>query len=210
VAVEIIKVCGITRVEDALHAAREGATAVGFNFYPGSPRFVDFGLAAILGSVVPRSVLKVGVFVDESAERIREVARAVGLHVAQLHGTESPHDCEVLAPLRVRKAVRIADGWNPESLAEYSCEAFLLDTAGEGGLRGGTGRSFPWEIARRAARHGKIIIAGGLDGSNVAEAIRIGAPWGVDASSRLESSPGVKDPEKVREYLGNARSAENA
>ncbi len=208
--VEIIKVCGITRVEDAIHAVREGATAVGFNFYPGSPRYVNFGMGAILGAVVPRNVLKVGVFVDESAERILEVARAASLDVVQLHGSEAPIDCEVLAPLRVWKAVRVGEGWTPESLAEYSCEAFLLDTASDGGLRGGTGRSFPWEMARRAARHGKIIIAGGLDGGNVAEAIRIGAPWGVDASSKLESSPGVKDPEKVREYLGNARSAENA
>ncbi len=209
-SLEIIKVCGITRLEDAIHAVREGATAVGFNFYPGSPRYVDFGRGAILASVVPRNVLKVGVFVDETSERIMEVARAVSLDVVQLHGNEPPFDCEALEPLRVWKAVRIADGWNPDSLADYSCEAFLLDTAGDRDLRGGTGRSFPWEIARRAARHGRIIIAGGLDGSNVVEAIHTGAPWGVDASSKLESAPGVKDPKKVREYLGNARRAENA
>ena len=207
---EIIKVCGITRVEDALYAVREGATALGFNFYPGSPRYVDFGRGAILSSVVPRSVLRVGVFVDEAADRIIETAHAVGLDVIQLHGSETPHDCELLAPLRVWKGVRVTEGWTPNVLGDYPCEAFLLDAAGENGAWGGTGRTFPWEVARQAAPYGKIIIAGGLDGGNVEQAIRMAAPWGVDASSRLERSPGVKDPEKVRAYLQGARKGENA
>ena len=206
---EIIKVCGITRVEDALYAAREGATAIGINFYPGSPRYVDFGRGAILSSVVPRTVLKVGVFVDEMADRIIEIARAVGLDVVQLHGSETPYDCELLAPLRVWKALRVGEGWTPEVLRDYPCEAFLLDTAAGNGALGGTGHTFPWGVARRAAQYGKIIIAGGLDASNVEEAIRIAAPWGVDASSHLERSPGVKDPEKVKAYLQNARKGEN-
>lgn len=203
---EIIKVCGITRIDEALHAAREGATALGFNFYPGSPRYVNFGLGAILGSVVPRHILKVGVFVDEEAERILETVRAASLDVVQLHGAETPHDCELLEPVRVWKAVRVGDGWNPQCLSDYSCEAFLLDTAAEG-VYGGTGRSFSWEMARQAGRYGKIIIAGGLDGTNVGEAIREGAPWGVDASSRLERAPGIKDPAKVHEYLQAAHEA---
>ena len=198
---EIIKVCGITRVEDAVYAVREGATALGLNFYPGSPRYIDHGRGAILGAVVPRNVLKVGVFVDEAPERIRVVAQAVRLDVVQLHGNETPFDCETLAPLRVWKAFRVGDGFDPRALAQYSCEAFLLDAAGESGMRGGTGQSFPWTVARHGARYGKIIIAGGLDGGNVSEAIRAGDPWGVDAGSRLERSPGVKDPDKVREYL---------
>lgn len=206
---EVIKVCGVTRVEDALLAVREGATAIGLNFYPGSQRYVDFGRGAVLGSVVRHGVLKVGVFVDESAERILETARAVGLDVAQLHGNETPHDCELLAPLRVWKAVRVGEEWKPEVLRDYSCEAFLLDGAGTNGAPGGTGRTFRWELARAAAQYGKIIIAGGLDGGNVAEAIRAGAPWGVDASSRLERSPGVKDPDKLREFLHNARKGED-
>lgn len=206
---EIIKVCGVTRVEDALFAAGAGATAIGLNFYPGSPRYIDFGRGAILGAVIPRNVLKVGVFVDESAGRILDIAEAVGLDVIQLHGSETPHDCEALAPLRVWKALRVGEGFVLQSLSDYPCEAFLLDAAGESGVSGGTGLTFPWEMARQARRYGKIIIAGGLDGSNVGEAIRRGDPWGVDASSRLESSPGVKDPVKVREFLGNARKGEN-
>ena len=205
-ALEIIKICGITRIEDALHAAREGATAIGLNFYPGSPRYVDFGRGAMIAAVAPSHVLKVGIFVDEAPARIIETARAVRLDVVQLHGSESPHDCEVLEPLRVWKAFRVGDEFDPHTLADYRCcEALLLDTASLDGSLGGTGSTFPWGLARAAAQYGKIILAGGLDGANVAEAIRVAAPWGVDASSRLERSPGVKDPVKVREFLGQAR-----
>ena len=186
-----------------MQAARDGATAIGLNFYPGSPRYVNFGMAAMIRAVLPAGLLKVGIFVDEEAERIRITARAVGLDVVQLHGQETPFDCETLAPLRVWKAFRVADEFDPARLAEYSCEAFLLDAAGE--MFGGTGRTFPWGIARAAGRYGKIIVAGGLDGSNVGEAIRQAQPWGVDASSRLERSPGVKDPAKVQEFLNEAR-----
>ena len=204
-ALEIIKVCGITRVEDALLAAREGATAIGLNFYPGSPRYLDFGRGAMIGAVAPHNILKVGIFVDETSDRIRDTARAVRLDVVQLHGAESPFDCEALAPLRVWKAFHVGEDFDPRQLAGYSCEAFLLDAAGEDGARGGTGRAFPWSVAREAARYGKIIVAGGLDADNVADAIRAAGPWGVDASSRLELSPGVKDPIKVREFLWAAK-----
>src|ERR1051325_8351929 len=97
VPLEVIKICGVTRLEDALLAVREGATAIGLNFYPGSQRYVDFGRGAILGSVIPPAVLRIGVFVDEPPDRILETARAARLDVVQLHGTETPHDCEVLA-----------------------------------------------------------------------------------------------------------------
>lgn len=197
-ALEIIKVCGITRMEDALAAARDGATAIGLNFYPGSPRYVDFGLAAMIRAVVPAAVTKVGIFVDEDPERIRTTAKAVGLDVVQLHGAEVPFDCETLAPLRVWKAFRVETNFDPHALTQYPCEAFVLDGAV-------TGRTFPWGIARAAAQYGRIIVAGGLDAGNVAEAIREAQPWGVDASSRLERSPGVKDPAKMREFIDEAK-----
>lgn len=206
-ALEVIKICGITRVDDALGAVRAGATAVGLNFYPGSPRAVDFGQAAIIAAVVPKTVLRVGIFVDEASDRIRDTVRAAGLDVVQLHGSETPHDCEVLDPLPVWKAFRVADGFDFHVLSDYRCAAFLFDPVAGDGALGGTGQSFPWKLAREAARYGKIIIAGGLDASNVGEAIRIGAPWGVDASSRLERSPGVKDPEKVRDFIQAARQS---
>lgn len=204
--VEIFKICGITRIEDALGAARDGATAIGLNFYPGSPRSIDFGRAAMIAAVLPAHVLKVGVFVDEESARIRDTARAVGLDVIQLHGSETPHDCEVLAPLRVWKAFRVGDGFDPGGLAKFPCEAYLLDAFGEEGVLGGTGRTFPWGVARAAARFGKIVLAGGLDASNVAEAVRQADPWGVDASSRIERSQGVKDATKMREFLHAAKS----
>lgn len=202
---EIIKICGITRVEDALLAARSGATAIGLNFYPGSPRYIDFSHAAMICAVLPAGVLKVGLFVDEDPDRIRKTARAARLDVIQLHGDETPAACEALAPLRIWKAFRVGGGFEPGALAKYRCEAFLLDAAGEASVYGGTGRTFPWGVARAASRHGRIVVAGGLDGSNVAEAIREAQPWGVDASSRLERSPGVKDPEKVRDFIDEAK-----
>ncbi len=197
-ALEIIKVCGITRVEDALSAARDGATAIGLNFYPGSPRYVDLGLAAMIRAVLPAAVIKVGIFVDEDPERIRTTTQAVGLDVVQLHGSEVPFDCETLAPLRVWKAFRVETAFDPHVLTQYPCEAFVLDGAA-------AGRTFPWGIARAAAQYGRVVVAGGLDAGNVAEVIREAQPWGVDASSRLERSPGVKDPVKVREFLNEAK-----
>ncbi len=202
---EVIKICGITRVEDALLAAREGATAIGLNFYPGSLRYVSFSQGAMIAATVPHGVWKVGVFVDETPDRILETARSVGLDVVQLHGNESPHDCEVLQPVRVWKALRVTEGFDPASLHYYPCEAILLDTAAGEGAYGGSGLTFPWEVARAAARHAKIIIAGGLDAGNVADAISVGHPWGVDGNSRLESAPGIKDPSRVQTFVRAAK-----
>jgi len=199
VPLEIIKICGITRVEDALNAHRAGATAIGLNFYPGSPRYVDFGIAAMIRAVLPPSILKVGVFVDEDPQRIRDIAGAVGLDVIQLHGSEVPFDCETLVPLRVWKAFRVGDAFDLPQLSAYSCEAFLLDSPA-------SGRTFSWGIARAAAQYGRILVAGGLDASNVGEAIHQAQPWGVDASSRLERSPGVKDADEVRAFVSAAQN----
>jgi phosphoribosylanthranilate isomerase len=204
--VEIIKVCGITSVADALVTVQSGATAVGFNFFPGSPRYVSVSAAAGIAAVVPAHVLRVGIFVNEMAEQIRTIARAVRLDVVQLHGDESPEDCIALADLRVWKAFRIGNSFSLSALEPYACEAFLLDGDSAAGLFGGGGRTFPWPIAREAKRWGRIIVAGGLDASNVADAIREVQPWGVDASSKLEARPGVKDPGKVQQYLDAAKS----
>jgi phosphoribosylanthranilate isomerase len=203
---EIVKVCGITSVADARYAADQGATALGFIFYAGSPRYIRPQQAAMIAACVPATVLRVGLFVNESAETIRNVAAAVRLNIAQLHGDETPQACAELSDLRVWKGIRIGDAFDPSRLAEYSCEAFLLDAASKDGAYGGTGRTFPWGKAVEAKAHGKIIVAGGLDGDNVADLIRQADPWGVDACSKLESQPGVKDPEKVRRYLDAAKS----
>jgi phosphoribosylanthranilate isomerase len=182
----VVKVCGITRREDAFVAVEAGASALGFIFYPKSPRYVAPEAAAPLSEGF-KDVLKVGIFVDESPAAIEAAMRAAKLDVAQIYGNAVPND------MRVWRAFRPADAVNAES-----AEASLLDGPANG-------MSFDWQIARGPGH--KIIVAGGLDASNVAEAIRITKPWGVDASSKLESSPGIKDREKVRAFVKAAREA---
>jgi phosphoribosylanthranilate isomerase len=181
----MVKICGITRREDALAAVEAGASAVGFIFYPKSPRFVTAAAAAALAEGL--NAWKVGVFVDESPVAVEAVMRAAKLDVAQIYGGALPENT------RVWKAFRPSDAVTPEG-----AEAILLDGPANG-------ISFDWNIARDN-RH-KIIVAGGLDASNVADAIRIAQPWGVDASSKLESAPGIKDHEKVRAFVRAAREA---
>jgi phosphoribosylanthranilate isomerase len=182
----MIKVCGITRREDAMAAADAGASAIGFIFYAQSPRYVTPERAAELGDALP--VWKVGVFVDETAATVEAVMRAANLDIAQIYGGQAP------AEARVWRAFRMtSDFANP---SPEDAEAILLDGPANGA-------SFDWKMARTAAE--KIIVAGGLDASNVAEAIRIAQPWGVDASSRLETAPGVKDHEKIRAFVKAAR-----
>jgi phosphoribosylanthranilate isomerase len=180
----MIKVCGITRREDAVAAAEAGASAVGFIFYPKSPRYVAPERAAGLGDGLP--VWKVGVFVDESPAAIAAVMRTARLDVAQIYGGEIP------AGLRAWRAVRLPLPPGSGAINNIGAEAMLFD-----GAKNGT--SFDWAWARNAAE--KVIVAGGLDASNVAEAIRTAQPWGVDASSRLETVPGIKDHEKVRAFV---------
>lgn len=160
----------------------------------------------MVSAVVPPGVLKVGVFVNEPADSIRSIAAAARLDVVQLHGDEEPADVAALEHLRVWKALAVHEKFDAAELEAYPAEAFLLD-APAGDAYGGTGRQFPWAKAVEAKRFGKIIVAGGLDADNVAQAIREVDPWGVDSSSKLESKPGVKDAERVREYLAAARSA---
>ena len=184
----MVKVCGITRREDAVAAAEAGASALGFIFYPQSPRCVTPAQAAELGEGLP--VWKVGVFVDETPAAIETAIRAARLDIVQIYGDASPSGA------RVWRAFRVGNSFD-HSLA-HGVEAVLLDGANNGS-------SFDWSLARNAAE--KVIVAGGLDASNVAEAIRTAQPWGVDASSRLETAPGIKDHEKVRAFVEAARKA---
>lgn len=193
----IVKVCGITRREDALAAVEAGATALGFIFYEQSPRYVRPERAAELGDGL--DAWKVGVFVDEPPAAIDAVMRAARLDIAQVYGDCVPQNGRVWRAVRVR-GVDAKEDWQAGSLAYLAdtCEAMLLD-----GVANGV--SFDWKMARDAGE--KVIIAGGLDASNVGEAIRVARPWGVDASSRLELAPGIKDREKVRQFIEAARGA---
>lgn len=199
------KVCGIRRAEDARHAARSGANAIGMIFYPPSPRSIAAEAAGRVASAVPEGVRRVGVFVNERPANIAAVVRRAGLHTVQLHGDESPADCEAVrgvvdGGIEIWKAVRVATGFDGADLGTFDVDAFLLDTAREGSY-GGTGETFPWHLAELARPFGRIILSGGLDGSNAADAARIVRPWGIDSSSRLEVRPGVKDPARVEQFL---------
>lgn len=188
----MIKICGITRREDAVAAAEAGASAIGFIFYKKSPRYIAPERARELGDGL--ELLKVGVFVDESPALVEYAMRRADLQIAQVYGDAGGVKCE-----RLWLAVRVRDG----RLAGFggpAHEALLLDGSANG-------VSFDWKMARDLSGEIKIIIAGGLNPSNVAEAIRIAQPWGVDASSGLESAPGVKDHEKVRQFILAAKQA---
>jgi phosphoribosylanthranilate isomerase len=199
-----VKICGITRLEDALLAAGEGAAAVGFIFAPSSPRYIDPESAGCIIRSLPPFVTPVGVFVNEPRESILRTIAVAGVRCLQLHGDETPADTEGYH-LPVIKSFRVQQGFNPGVLAGYLTTAHLLDAYAPGAY-GGTGQTFDWEIALHAGRYGSIILSGGITPENVVSAIRMARPYAIDVSSGVESSPGVKDPDKIRRLFQNIRS----
>lgn len=200
-----VKICGITCREDALHAAACGADALGFVFYPGSPRCVTPERARAIIEALPPFVARVGLFVNETPERIRSVADVCGLDVLQLHGDETPEACSY-PPQRVVKALRVRDAASLAEHGRYRVAALLLD-AWVAQSYGGTGRRFNWELAETVARQRPVILAGGLTPGNVAAAVGQVRPYGVDVSSGVELAPGRKDPDKVAQFIRMAREA---
>jgi phosphoribosylanthranilate isomerase len=201
----MVKICGITRLEDALAAADAGANAVGFNFWRSGKRYVSPERAAEIAAALPAGIRRVGVFVDESAATVLAIASQVGLDTLQFHGAESPEYLKGVAGYVKWKAFRMTPGWNPGVLGTYpGVEAFLLDTAGA--TPGGTGQTFDWNWALAAKPWGRIVLAGGLTPQNVAEAIRTVQPWGVDVASGVEDSPRVKNHALIREFIRAART----
>jgi len=192
----MVKICGMTNFDDALAAVEDGATALGFNFWPKSLRYLSPENAAEITAKLPPDVWKVGVFVNEPPEQIERIAKAVGLDIVQLHGDEIAAESPAID--RVWKAYRVGRDFTSELLNNFPAEAFLLDGPAAS-LYGGAGKPFDWSVA--AGIQKKIIIAGGLDGENVREAIVQAEPWGVDACSRLESSPGRKDRERMKAFI---------
>ena len=191
----MVKICGIATQEDALAAIEAGAQAIGFNFYRDSPRYIAPTGATLIAEKLPADVIKVGVFVDETDEAIARIGLQVGLDVAQLYGATSS------STLRVWRAWPVAEGSDLSHVEDPVAEAFLLDGFTRG-LYGGTGTTFPWALARGLNK--KVIIAGGLDENNVEQAIEEARPWGVDACSRIEASPGKKDHDKMRRFIAAA------
>ena len=199
------KVCGITNPGDAREAADAGADAIGMIFAE-SPREVNVEEARRISVALPDGVLKVGVFVDAEPEEVLETAREVGLDLAQLHGDETPETVAAIrgAGLPVMKALRVR---NAEALAEiqsYEADLIMLD-AWSARVRGGTGETFDWGLAKSVKGRGNIVVSGGLTPENVREAIEFFEPYGVDASSSLEEKPGKKSGERVRRFVRAAK-----
>ncbi len=194
-----VKVCGITRVEDALLAAELGASAVGFVLWPGSPRAIDPFRARTIVRHLPALVSAVGVFVDQPVEYVRRVARLVPLDAVQLHGVESVAYCRDVGG-RVIKAVG-ASAATTATLDEWPREVVLLLDACDSRERGGTGRVIDWSVAATIARSRPAILAGGLRADNVAAAVSSVRPYGIDVSSGVEARPGVKDATRLREFF---------
>lgn len=202
-----IKICGMTNLEDADGAVRAGADALGFVMYRKSPRFVEPAVARAIVAGLPPFVLPVGVFVNEEAEKVRALMDECGFALAQLHGDESAYYCQNLGRPAL-KAIRLKDRGGFLALAEFHGRAnvrgFLIDAFSDHAY-GGTGQTVDWTLAQEAARSVPIILAGGLNPGNVAQAVQMVRPYGVDVSSGVEQSPGKKDPDKVKAFIQAAR-----
>ena len=204
-----VKICGITSAADAEAAIEAGANLIGFNFYAKSPRHISGDQAAEIRSKLPKRVKAVGIFVNWLPADVITLRSSVKLDAVQLHGDESPEAVAEIAPIvPVIKAFRVEPEFPITALDEYSrAFAFLFDAA-HTGQYGGTGRTTDWDVARRASLKHRIILAGGLKVENVAAAVRIVRPYGIDVASGVESSPGKKDHDLLREFIKEVRRAE--
>ena len=205
----LIKICGITNLEDALVSIDAGAGALGFNFWRPSRRFIEPLDARLIINQLPADVLTVGVFVNEAApEIVEQIGAQAGVMALQLHGDESPEYCEALVDHYVIKALGAGNDFDPHHALKYNVRAIMLD-AFDTKNRGGTGRQIHWSVALRTRELvPRLFLAGGLSPENVAEAIAEVHPYAVDACSALESAPGKKDAERLRSFIKAALAAE--
>jgi phosphoribosylanthranilate isomerase len=202
-----VKICGVTRFEDAALAVSLGASAIGFIFWPQSPRYVAPARVRTIIADLPPFVSTVGVFVNESPERVAEVVREAGVTVVQLHGQEDVIDYEGL-PWPLIKAVVVRGGVRPPELMEIPVRIPVLLDAFDPARPGGTGRSIDWQVAASVAVERPVILSGGLRADNVADAIEAVAPMAVDVSSGVEREPGIKDPAKLRAFFEALQAGE--
>jgi phosphoribosylanthranilate isomerase len=200
----LIKICGVTRPEDADLACREGAGAIGINMWRGSKRFVDDAQAREILAAVKPGVLRVGVFVNPHPLSVTESLASMDLDVVQFHGDEKPEAWSMVEGNRVIRAIRVFDESSLSSATGWNPRYFLYDSFDKG--YGGSGTQAPWRIVGAGARR-PFLLAGGLDSVNVADAISVVHPDGVDVASGVESAPGIKDPSKLSAFIENARRA---
>lgn len=199
-----VKICGITRRDDAEHAIACGADALGLVFYQGSPRCVSLQQARRIVDGLPPFVTLVGLFVNAAEETIHEAIEVCGLNAVQLHGDEPPAACRI-SSVKVIKALRVRSAATLEQIEAYQTSAILLD-AWDPDRYGGSGRSFDWQLATTVASRKALVLAGGLTPDNVAEAVRTVRPYAVDVSSGVELRPGIKDPSRVADFIANAKA----
>jgi phosphoribosylanthranilate isomerase len=204
-----VKICGVTSEADAQAAIEAGANLIGLNFYEKSSRYISEKQAAQIRAQLPEKVEAVGIFVNRLPAEVIVVRNSLELDAVQLHGDEPPETvAQIAAAVPVIKAFRVAPDFRLASLEEFAeAFAFLLDAA-QDGQYGGTGRTTDWDVARRAAQSHRIILAGGLKVENVAAAVRMVGPYGIDVASGVESSPGKKDHGLLREFIQEVRRAE--
>lgn len=200
-----VKICGITRHEDAMAAVDAGADALGFIFYDKSPRSIAPADAAAIIADLPPFVQTVGLFVNEEIQAIRGIVETCGIDVVQLHGDETPEFCASL-PYRIIKSIRVRNLISLEPMKDYRVSAFVLDAYSKEAY-GGTGLRFNWDIAVSARQYGTVILAGGLTPENVAQGIEQVHPYAVDVAGGVEISPGIKDHVKLREFIRRAKSS---
>ena len=198
-----VKICGTTSLKDAFLAVESGADAIGFIFYKMSPRNISQKEAKEIILQLPPFIETVGVFVNETSDKINRIAEQCKLNSIQLHGEESPALCRRVKR-KVIKAFRVKDADSLKSIASYDVSGFLLDSYNDGS-KGGTGQVFDWNLALRVKKQGPVILAGGLNPYNVFTAIHRVKPYGVDVCSGVEKSPGIKDHEKMREFIKSVR-----
>jgi phosphoribosylanthranilate isomerase len=204
-----VKICGITNVEDARACADLGADMIGLNFYPQSARYIRPQHARKIIEVIPRGVRAVGVFVDPTASEVRSIAKSVGFEYVQLHGNVPPETCRELAgEFRVIRAFSTDGQFNPEDVRSFlECDVIL--DAHHAELRGGTGLTCDWSLARATLPFARfLILSGGLNEQNIEQAIATVAPHAVDVCSGVETAPGVKDRRAIEKFIAAARTAE--
>jgi phosphoribosylanthranilate isomerase len=204
-----VKICGITNKEDAIAAAQCGAAALGFIFYPPSPRYIKPADAKKIISALPDDLIKVGVFVNEKQKEIKRVMDDCALDMIQLHGDEKPSFCGEFPAYRIIKAVELKNEIDLNHALNYKVAALLVDSR-HAGLYGGTGKKANWDLARRLKDKKPFILSGGLKKENVAEAVQAVAPAALDINSGVESEPGKKDHKKLAQIFDLIRTADTA
>jgi phosphoribosylanthranilate isomerase len=196
-----VKICGITNLEDALAAFFSGADAIGFVFYKKSPRYIDPIKARNISRILPKKIIKVGVFVDEKEGKIRGISKMCALDMLQFHGSESPEFCSRFKGYKIIKAFRIEDKLELAKLKKYKTFAYLFDTFSKY-KAGGTGRKFDWNLLREKSRIKRpVFLSGGLNIRNIKSALREVNPDWVDVSSSIEYKPGKNDHRKIRNFM---------